>query len=232
MAAAGPSAAASHDTLGQNAPPKEGAVHVSIYELKPRFQALLRPLVVRLHAAGVTANQVTLAACAISVALGLWLFFAAPRAGFFALIPLWMFLRMAFNAIDGMLAREHGQQSALGAFLNELTDVLSDAALYLPFALVAPFHPFWVGTVIVLAGLSEFTGALGPTVGASRRYDGPLGKSDRAFVFGALGLYVALGGPLPGWAGWLMPLLAALVAWTIVNRIRRALAEAGTRPPL
>ncbi|MFZ3119997.1 MAG: CDP-alcohol phosphatidyltransferase family protein [Variovorax sp.] len=205
---------------------------MTIYELKPRFQALLRPLVVRLHAAGVTANQVTLAACVISVALGLWLFFAAPRAGLFALIPLWMALRMAFNAIDGMLAREHGQQSALGAFLNELTDVLSDAALYLPFALVEPFSPFWVGTVIVLAGLSEFTGALGPTVGASRRYDGPLGKSDRAFVFGALGLYVALGWPLPVWAGWLMPLLAALVAWTIVNRIRRALAEAGARPTL
>jgi CDP-diacylglycerol--glycerol-3-phosphate 3-phosphatidyltransferase len=205
---------------------------VSIYELKPRFQALLRPLVVRLHAAGVTANQVTLAACVISVALGLWLFIAAPRAGFFALIPLWMALRMAFNAIDGMLAREHAQQSALGAFLNELTDVLSDAALYLPFALVAPFNPFWVGTVIVLAGLSEFTGALGPTVGASRRYDGPMGKSDRAFVFGALGLYVALGWQLPVWAGWLMPLLAVLVAWTIVNRIRRALAEAGARPTL
>jgi CDP-diacylglycerol--glycerol-3-phosphate 3-phosphatidyltransferase len=203
---------------------------VSIYELKPRFQTLLRPLVVRLHAMGVTANQVTIAACVISVALGLWLFFAAPPAAAFALIPLWMFLRMALNAIDGMLAREHGQQSALGAFLNELTDVLSDAALYLPFALVAPFSPFWVGSVIVLAGLSEFTGALGPMVGASRRYDGPLGKSDRAFVFGALGLYVALGGPLPGGAAWLMPLLAALVAWTIVNRIRRALAEAGAPP--
>jgi len=200
---------------------------VSIYELKPRFQALLRPLVVRLHAMGVTANQVTVAACAISVALGLWLFFAAPSPASFALIPLWMFLRMAFNAIDGMLAREHNQQSALGAFLNELTDVLSDAALYLPFALVAPFSPFWVGVVIVLAGLSEFTGALGPTVGASRRYDGPLGKSDRAFVFGALGLYIALGGPLPAWSAWLMPIVAVLVAWTIVNRIRRALAEAG-----
>ena len=203
---------------------------MSIYELKPRFQALLRPMVVRLHGLGVTANQVTVAACVISVALGLWLFFAARSATAFALIPLWMFLRMAFNAIDGMLAREHGQQSALGAFLNELTDVISDAALYLPFALVAPFSPFWVGTVIVLAGLSEFTGALGPTVGASRRYDGPLGKSDRAFVFGALGLYVALGWPLPAGAAWLMPLLAALVAWTIVNRIRRALAEAGTSP--
>ena len=209
---------------------QEGSPSVSIYELKPRFQALLRPLVRRLHAAGATANQVTVAACAVSVALGLWLFFAAPPASAFALVPIWMLLRMAFNAVDGMLAREHGQQSALGAFLNELTDVVSDAALYLPFALVAPFSPFWVGTVIVLAGLSEFAGALGPTVGASRRYDGPLGKSDRAFVFGALGLYVALGLPLPAWASWLMPLLALGVAWTVGNRIRRALAEAGAPP--
>ena len=203
---------------------------VSIYELKPRFQALLRPGVVRLHAMGITANQVTLAACAVSVVLGLWLFFARPAAAAFALVPLWMFVRMAFNAIDGMLAREHGQKSTLGAFLNELTDVLSDAPLYLPFALLAPFGGFWVGAVIVLAGLSEFADALGPTVGASRRYDGPMGKSDRAFVVGALGLYVALGGPLPGWSGALMPLLAAAIGWTIVNRVRRAVAEAGTAP--
>jgi CDP-diacylglycerol--glycerol-3-phosphate 3-phosphatidyltransferase len=201
---------------------------MSIYALKPRFQALLRPLVIRLHALGVTANQVTVSACLISVTLGLWLYFAAPAVWTFALIPLWLFLRMAFNAIDGMLAREHHQQSRLGAFLNELTDVISDAALYLPFALARPFDGFWVGTVIVLAGLSEFAGALGPTVGASRRYDGPLGKSDRAFVFGALGLYLALGGPLPGWTAWLMPAAALLVAWTIVNRVRRALAEAST----
>ena len=203
---------------------------ISIYTLKPRFQALLRPIATALARAGVTANQVTLAACVISVALGAFVTWRAAERWPFLLIPLWMFLRMAFNAIDGMLAREHGQQSALGAFLNELTDVLSDAALYLPFALVAPFHPFWVGTVIVLAGLSEFTGALGPTVGASRRYDGPLGKSDRAFVFGALGLYVALGWPLPAATAWLMPLLAAGVAWTIVNRIRSALAEAALQP--
>ena len=210
---------------------KNRGVCLSIYELKPRFQALLRPLVLRLYQAGVTANQVTITACLISLALGLWLFFAAPvRVGFFALIPLWMFLRMALNAIDGMLAREHGQKSALGALLNELTDVLSDAALYLPFALVAPFSPFWVGTVIVLAGLSEFCGALGPTVGASRRYDGPLGKSDRAFVFGALGVYVASGWPMPVWMAWLMPLCALLIAWTIVNRIRGALAEIGAAP--
>ena len=54
------------------------------------------------------------------------------------LLPLVLFLRMALNAIDGMMAREFGQKSRLGAVLNELGDVLSDACLYLPFALLAP----------------------------------------------------------------------------------------------
>ena len=46
---------------------------------------------------------------------------------------------MALNAMDGMLAREFGQQSALGGYLNEITDIVADAALYLPFAFIAPF---------------------------------------------------------------------------------------------
>lgn len=200
---------------------------MSIYALKPKFQALLRPLVRRLAAMGVTANQVTLLACVISVVLGVGLYASAAAPLWFALIPLWMLLRMGLNAIDGMLAREHGQQSRLGMFLNELTDALSDAALYLPFALVPGFSPLWLGVVIVLAVISEYAGALGPLAGASRRYDGPMGKSDRAFVFGALGLYVALGLPLPAWLGWLLPLLAALIMLTCWRRIRGALNETG-----
>lgn len=203
---------------------------MSIYLLKPRFQALLRPLVRQLHAAGATANQVTVAACVISVALGLWLTFMLTTGqairNAFLLVPLWMFLRMALNAVDGMLAREFGQQSKLGAYLNELTDVIADAALLLPFAWIAPFNPAWVGAVIFLAALAEFAGVLGIMVGATRRYDGPLGKSDRAFVFGALALWIGLGGTLPVWLQWLMPLLAVLLCWTIVNRVRAGLREA------
>jgi CDP-diacylglycerol--glycerol-3-phosphate 3-phosphatidyltransferase len=63
-------------------------------------------------------------------------------------------------------------------------------------------------------------------VGAQRRYDGPLGKSDRAFVFGALALWVGLGWPLPAWVQWLMPLLVVLLCWTVVNRVRAGLRDA------
>jgi len=198
---------------------------LSIYALKPKFQALLRPLTAGLARSGVTANQVTLAAAVVSVILGVFIAWRAPERWPFLLLPLWMFLRMALNAIDGMLAREFGQKSRLGAYLNELTDVVSDAALYLPFAFLPPFSPLWIGVVIVLAVISEFAGVLGPAVGASRRYDGPMGKSDRAFVFGALGLWAGLGYVLPEWLAWLAPLLALLIAITIVNRVRRGLQE-------
>jgi CDP-diacylglycerol---glycerol-3-phosphate 3-phosphatidyltransferase len=202
-----------------------GRTGLSIYALKPKFQALLRPLTAGLARSGVTANQVTLVAAVVSLALGVFIARRAPERWPFLLLPLWMFLRMALNAIDGILAREFGQKSRLGAYLNELTDVVSDAALYLPFAFLQPFSPLWTGIVIVLAVISEFAGVLGPAVGASRRYDGPMGKSDRAFVFGALGLWAGLGYVLPEWLVWLMPLIAMLIGITIVNRVHRGLNE-------
>jgi CDP-diacylglycerol--glycerol-3-phosphate 3-phosphatidyltransferase len=202
---------------------------MTLYALKPRFQDLLRPAVARLAAAGVTANQVTVAAAAGSVIVGLAVACAADRHAVFLLLPLWLFLRMALNAVDGMLAREFGQRSRLGAYLNEICDVVSDAALYAPFALVAPFDVTSIALVIFLSTLAEFAGVLGPLVGASRRYDGPLGKSDRAFVFGALGFWIGIGGPLPHWLGWLMPLVGLVLVITAVNRVRAGLAEADGR---
>jgi CDP-diacylglycerol--glycerol-3-phosphate 3-phosphatidyltransferase len=196
----------------------------TLYAVKPRFQALLRPLVGALARRGVTANQVTIAACVLSVALGCALALPPQHSAWFAAIPAWMLLRMALNAIDGMLAREFGQQSPLGAYLNELTDVIADAALFLPFALLPHFGALAVGTVIVLSVIAEMAGALGPMVGAPRRYDGPLGKSDRALLFGALGLLVALGLPPQPWLPWLLWTAAALLGLTIVNRVRGGLA--------
>lgn len=200
---------------------------MTLYALKPRFQALLRPLVRRVAAGGVTANQVTLAAAAISCLLGVLLAVAA-RPALFLLLPPWLFLRMALNAVDGMLARDFGQKSGLGAYLNELCDVVSDAALILPFAAVAPFGPWWVFVVVFLAALSEYAGVMGPLAGASRRYDGPFGKSDRALVFGALGLAVGIFGTLPAWVAWIMPLCSLLLVATTINRVRHGMAEAAT----
>ncbi len=197
----------------------------SIYDLKPAFQNLLRPVCRGLVSAGVTANQVTVAAMVLSYAAGLmiWLFPAA-RWPLLA-VPAVLFARMALNAIDGMMAREHDMKTPLGAVLNEVGDVFSDAVLYLPFAVVSGVVGRWVAVVVVLGVISEMTGVVGIQIGASRRYDGPMGKSDRAFVFGLVALLLGLG-VAPGlWLDILWGAMTLLLAVTIVNRARRALAE-------
>jgi CDP-diacylglycerol--glycerol-3-phosphate 3-phosphatidyltransferase len=204
---------------------------MTLYQLKPRFQALLRPLVRWLHRRGVTANQLTLLAGAGSVALGLLLALQGPaQPAWLLLLPAWLLVRMALNAMDGMLAREFGQASRLGAYLNELCDPVSDVALILPLARIAPSWAPLVVLVAVLAVLTELAGALGPSVGASRRYEGPMGKSDRALVLGALGAWLGLG--FTGGVGLCLGLLAVLLAVTVANRVRAGLIEARYRPRL
>ena len=200
---------------------------MSIYDLKPKFQNLLRPLVIKLEQRGVTANQVTLAACAISVILGLILTALSEYHWLFVLIPIWLFVRMALNAIDGMLAREFNQKSRLGGYLNEITDVVSDAALYLPFAFISPFDTLQIGLIIWLSALTEFCGVLGQVQGKTRRYDGPLGKSDRAFLFGVLGLVYVFVPVLPDFLYWLVWIAIILLIATCVKRVKFGLAEVG-----
>lgn len=196
----------------------------SIYALKGRFQALLRPLVRRLHALGVSANQVTVAAGVVSLAVAAAVAWGAgARPWLFALLPLWMFLRMAMNAIDGMLAREFGQQSRLGAYLNELCDVVSDSALYLsllavPGLAMAPLFGF-----VLLAALTEYAGVLGLMVGAPRRYDGPMGKSDRAFGIGLLGVLLAGGWVSATITELALAVMGLMCVWTVVRRVRAGL---------
>lgn len=197
----------------------------SVYDLKPAFQRLLRPLCRRLAAAGVTANQVTVAAALLSLAAGAAIAWRPAARWPLLLVPAALFARMALNAVDGMLAREHGQASPLGAILNELGDVVSDAALYLPLALVPGFRPALVVLVVLLAALTEMTGVVAVQIGASRRYDGPTGKSDRAAVFGAVCLALGVGVRLGRWLDLLLVLVLAGLALTVTNRVRGALAE-------
>jgi len=197
----------------------------TIYDIKPRFQNLLRPLSARLAAWGVSANQVTVAAAVISLLAGLAVALWPEQRWPLLTVPLVLFVRMALNAIDGMLAREFGMRSALGGLLNELGDVFSDVFLYLPFAVRMPGDAVWIYAFVLLAVIGEMAGVAGVSIGASRRYDGPLGKSDRAFAIGLLALLTGLGVPQSGWVDAYWVMLCILAATTIAQRGRAALRE-------
>ena len=200
----------------------------SVYDVKPRVQVLLRPLANALAASGVTANQATIAAVALSVIGGGLIAWRPFETWPLLLLPLVLLLRMGLSVVDDLLAHEHGQQSKLGAILNELGDVISDTALYLPLAWVPMVYVPLVEGVVVFAVISEMAGVLAIRIGAPRQNQGPMGKADRALWFGALGLALGLGVAPGDWINWGLGAMLALLVATIVNRARAALQDTDT----
>ena len=200
----------------------------TLYDVKPWFQALLRPLVARLAAAGVTANQVTVGAMILSLAGGVMCLLAPGSRPVLAVIAAVLAIRMGLNAIDGMLAREHDQKSHAGLIYNEVGDVVSDAGLYLPLGVA--LQPLGVSTWALVAFafaafLTEFAGVLGPHLGVTRRHDGPMGKSDRAIGVAILLVLLALGVPGGNWVSAVILLMTVLALWTTIRRAKAILAE-------
>jgi len=197
----------------------------SIYQLKPAFQNLLRPVAINLAKMGVTANQVTASGAVLSFALGAFLWFFPQHKIALFLLAFYQLIRMALNAIDGMMAREFNQKSKLGAVLNELTDVLSDSFLYFPFTKILTQGQEFIAPLLMLAIIAEMTGVIGVQIGASRRYDGPFGKSDRAFIFGMLALLICFNISVDTFISPLLIAMISLSVLTIFNRARAALKE-------
>jgi len=213
---------------------------MSLYQLKSQFQDQLRPISDALVEQKVTANQVTVSAILLS--LGTAYVIAKPatkKQELWLLLPSSLFVRMALNAIDGMMAREHGQASRLGEVLNEVGDIVADTALI---ASLAPhvangnlqasavnlpnnisIHQQHIVGLIVLSIGTELLGVTSNTMLDIRANQGPLGKSDRAFVLGVLGTFMAVKAPIVlshTRVGQLFILTEALLLKTCLNRLR------------
>ncbi|MGP5536729.1 alpha/beta fold hydrolase [Psychrobacter glacincola] len=213
---------------------------MSLYQLKSQFQDQLRPISDALVEQKVTANQVTVSAVLLS--LGTAYVIARPAQNqprLWLLLPSSLFVRMALNAIDGMMAREHGQASRLGAVLNEVGDIVADTALI---ASLAPhvangnlqastvnlpnrisIHQRHIIGLIALSISTELLGITSNTMLDIRANQGPLGKSDRAFLLGLLGAFMATKMPIMLSHIKARPLLIlteALLLKTCLNRLR------------
>ena len=191
----------------------------SLFFLKPRFQKALRPFTNVLANAGITANQVTILGIAGSILISAILLYFNIYSAIFFFLPLWLFIRMGLNTIDGLLAIEHGQKSRLGGILNEGGDMLSDLLLAVPLALVSTTSHKMFFLLIALSIISESAGIAGSYFGGERCQFGPFGKTDRAIAFSGLGMWLAIFGRLPIFTPNLVVVFIGLHMVTISNRI-------------
>ncbi len=198
---------------------------ISVYDLKPAFQNLLRPLCNGFKHIGMTPNHVTVVAVVLSIVMGSFIYLFSESSWPLFVLPAFLFIRMALNAIDGMMAREYEMTTNMGTILNEIGDVVSDTVIYLPLALIPSVSALPVILFVVLSIISEMAGVVAVQIGGVRRYDGPMGKSDRALAIGLLSLFIGFGAVPMTWISIILWILTALVIITIVNRCIKSIKE-------
>jgi CDP-diacylglycerol--glycerol-3-phosphate 3-phosphatidyltransferase len=197
---------------------------ISVYNIKPKFQQLIKPVMEFLHRKKFTPNHVTLLALFGSILTGGYVYLNEGWS-YLVVVPLYLFIRMALNAIDGMMARAYNQQSPLGEVLNELGDILADLAIFYPLLIKFGIdkHPTLLVVFIALMIINEFVGVLGKAMGGARRYEGPMGKSDRALFFGLLCIVVFLFPLVLSWIFYLIILVVLAMLLSTITRIKNSL---------
>ncbi|UXV30269.1 CDP-alcohol phosphatidyltransferase family protein [Mammaliicoccus sciuri] len=198
---------------------------ISIYEIKPKFQQLLMPIVDWMRKIGMTPNQVTILALLLSIVTGIILSIFHENKWIYILMPIVMFVRMALNAIDGVMAKKYHMKSHLGLLLNELGDVISDLFLFIPFVFIAEDYGIGIMLFISLSIISEMAGVTVQVIGSTRRYDGPMGKSDRAFIIGFISFLIFVHLNIIPYLHFVFYVCSILMLINIYNRITKGLKE-------
>lgn len=199
---------------------------ISVYKLKPKFQQLLTPVLLFLNKHAITANQITIASILLSVGIGILFWYADISKWFFLSLPIGLLLRMALNALDGMMARRFNQTSKLGEVLNEVGDIVSDVIIFFPLLKFQPESVYLIVIFIVLSVVNEFSGLMGKIVGKERRYDGPMGKSDRALILGLYGLLIFFGVSITAVSNYIVGIIILLLLISTYTRLKKSLNEA------
>lgn len=196
---------------------------ISVYKLKPKFQQLLTPILQFLHRQKITANQITISSILLSVVIGILFWFSDYWNWLFLALPIGLLLRMALNALDGMMARQYNQTSSLGEVLNEVGDIISDVIIFFPLLKFQSESVYLVVIFIILSVINEFSGLLGKAIGKNRRYDGPMGKSDRALLLGIYGLLLAFGIDISAYSDYIFGVIIILIVISTFIRLKRSL---------
>ncbi len=196
---------------------------ISTYKIKPAFQKLLTPLLKVLRKLGVTPNLLTVKAILLSLFLGYLFYEAESNNTYYLYVALGLLFRMMLNALDGMMARVYDLQSRTGEVLNEVGDIVSDVAIFYPLLFLEGLDFRLAFSFIVLSVINEFCGILGKAMGGERRYDGPMGKSDRATVVGVICLLFYFDIGVEPYLKYIFAIAVGLVSLSSVIRLKHSI---------
>jgi phosphatidylglycerophosphate synthase len=106
--------------------------------------------------------------------------------------PLFCYLRLWFNMLDGMVAVAAGKASARGEVVNDLPDRISDVIIFVGVAhsdLMNPLIGYWTA---IFSLFTAYVGLFGQAIGGRREFSGIMSKPWRmvALSLGAWAMFV------------------------------------------
>lgn len=185
---------------------------MSVAEFKQAFRKGILPLGHALVRVGITANGVTIAGAALSMAAGVFLFQGRFRLGL-----VFVLAGGCCDFIDGAVARAAGTVSRFGAFLDSTLDRYSEMFLYV--GLIGWF--IRCGEVVTaLASASALAGSLMVSYARARAeglgYTCNEGLAQRPERLVALGVGLLAGDQVLRWVIWIVAIASH---FTVIQRM-------------
>ncbi|MBI4311538.1 MAG: CDP-alcohol phosphatidyltransferase family protein [Chloroflexi bacterium] len=200
---------------------------MNLYAIKPRFQQALRSIERPLVRRRVHPDVLTLSALGLSILGGVSIAASRWQPWLLLPVPAVVFLRLALNALDGMVAKDLDVARPWGEVLNEFSDRLSDLALFGGLATLPGVSLPLAASVIALMMLASYAGILSKAAGGPRQYGGLMGKADRMLLLAAASVAAFFAGP---WVlDYALLLMTAGILATLAARLRKTYADLKSR---
>lgn len=150
--------------------------------LKKRVQSLLTTEAKLLYNAGVTPNQISAIGIFLAFLAGCFYWMWQYSHLFLIIAPIFFLLSGLCDALDGVVARLHGETTVFGGFLDSLLDRYSDAFIFVVIITSDLCDVFWGSVALVGSLLVSYTRARAEAIGTRMETIGLAERAERILI--------------------------------------------------